>query len=215
MTFLEAVNDVLARLREDSVASVTQTDYSALIGKFVNDAKRRVEDAYNWSSLNQTIVLPTVSGTHSYSLTGSGQRFKVSLVINHTNYGEMRNVSYAWMNSQRYLGNPTNSSPYLYAFNGVDASGDTKVDVYPTPDSVYSLRFDLTIPQADLTTGSTVILAPYAPIVQGAYAMALAERGEDQGLASSEAANIYRNTLSDSIAIEASRHCENDCWSAV
>ena len=41
-TFLQAVNDVLARLREVQVASLTETTYATLIGKFVNDAKRQV-----------------------------------------------------------------------------------------------------------------------------------------------------------------------------
>ena len=51
MTYLELVNDVLIRLREAEVETVSQTDYSKLIGKFVNDAKRQVEDAYSWNVL--------------------------------------------------------------------------------------------------------------------------------------------------------------------
>ena len=42
MTYLELVNDVLVRLRETTVSTVTQTAYSSLIGKFVNDGKRQV-----------------------------------------------------------------------------------------------------------------------------------------------------------------------------
>lgn len=35
----------------------SETTYSALIGKFVNDAKRQVEDAYTWNSLAvETVV---------------------------------------------------------------------------------------------------------------------------------------------------------------
>ena len=37
MTYLELVNDVLARLREQQVTTVNLTTYSSLIGKFVND----------------------------------------------------------------------------------------------------------------------------------------------------------------------------------
>ncbi len=46
-TYLSMVNDVLTRLRESTVSSVTQNDYSSLIGSLVNDAKREVEDAWN------------------------------------------------------------------------------------------------------------------------------------------------------------------------
>ena len=45
MTYLQLVNSVLRRLREDEVTTVGQTSYSKLIGEFVNDAKRTVEDS--------------------------------------------------------------------------------------------------------------------------------------------------------------------------
>ena len=47
MTYLELVNDVLLRLREQTVTTVSLTNYSQLIGKFVNDSKRQIEDAYD------------------------------------------------------------------------------------------------------------------------------------------------------------------------
>ena len=59
MTYLEMVNDVLARLRETSVSTVNQTPYSTLIGKFVNDSKRQIEDAYKWNVLATSITLTT------------------------------------------------------------------------------------------------------------------------------------------------------------
>ena len=45
MTYLQLVNSVLRRLREDEVDTVDQNSYSKLIGEYVNDAKRAVEDA--------------------------------------------------------------------------------------------------------------------------------------------------------------------------
>ena len=38
MTYLEAINKVLRRLREDEVASPDTSSYSKLIGEFINDA---------------------------------------------------------------------------------------------------------------------------------------------------------------------------------
>ena len=84
MTYLELVNDVLTRLRETNVSTVSETSYSALIGKFVNDAKRQIEDAYTWNCLSQTVTVTTTSGTSSYSLTGVGQKFRVIDAINTT-----------------------------------------------------------------------------------------------------------------------------------
>ena len=82
MTYLELVNDVLIRLRETTVSTVSETTYSALIGKFVNDAKRQIEDSYNWNCLTQTITVTTTSGTSSYALTGAGQKFRINDAIN-------------------------------------------------------------------------------------------------------------------------------------
>jgi hypothetical protein len=84
MTYLELINDVLIRLREPVVTSNNQTTYSTLIGKFVNDAKRQVEDAFAWNVLGQTITVTTASSTPAYSLTGAGQKFQVMDVINTT-----------------------------------------------------------------------------------------------------------------------------------
>ncbi len=81
-TYLQMVNDVLVRLRVQQVGSVSDTDYSMLIGKFVNDAKRQVEDAFDWNVLRQTVVVTTASGVSSYSLVGSGQKFRELGVIN-------------------------------------------------------------------------------------------------------------------------------------
>ena len=43
-TYLTIVNEVLRRLREEQVSSVTQNTYSNMVGAFVNDAKQIVED---------------------------------------------------------------------------------------------------------------------------------------------------------------------------
>ena len=209
MTYLELVNDVLVRLRETTVSTVTETSYSSLIGKFVNDAKRQIEDAFAWNVLGTTITLSTVSGTYSYALTGSGQKFQVLDVLNVTSNLRMRNVDFATMNRYQNFSTPVNGIPAYYAFDGVDGSYDTKVTIYPRPDGVYSIPFSLTVPQATLSSDSTVVAVPDVLIVQNAYARALVERGEDGGLSSSEAYSLYKAMLSDYIALEGTRYPEN------
>jgi hypothetical protein len=56
---------------------------------------------------------------------------------------------------------------------------------------------------------------PYEPVIFLAYAKALAERGEDGGLASSEAYGLCKTSLSDAIAIESGRYGEEETWDAV
>lgn len=65
-SYLQLVNDVLIRLREPQVASVGQTTYSALIGALVNDAKREVEDAWQWSCLLDYLTFNCINGISSY-----------------------------------------------------------------------------------------------------------------------------------------------------
>jgi hypothetical protein len=209
MTYLELVNDVLIRLREPSVTTVTANDYSTLIGKFVNDAKRQVEDAYAWNVLGTTITLSTTSGTYSYALTGAGQKFQVLDVLNVTSNVTMRNIDFVTMNRYQNFSTPVNGIPTYYAFDGVNGSYDTKVTIYPRPDGVYSIPFSLAVPQATLSSDSTVVLVPDVLVSQNAYARALVERGEDGGLSSSEAYALYKSMLSDYIALEGTRYPEN------
>jgi hypothetical protein len=215
MTYLELVNDVLIRLREPTVSTVTATPYSTLIGKFVNDAKRQIEDAFSWNVLGTTITVTTTAGTYLYSLTGAGQKFQVVDVLNTTSNLRMKNIDFASMNRNQNFSTPVNGIPAYYAFDGVDGSYDTKVNLYPRPDGVYTIPFSLTVPQATLSSDQTVVLVPDVLIVQNAYSRALIERGEDGGLDSSEAFLMYKSMLSDYIALEGTRYPENQEFVAI
>ena len=215
MTYLEMVNDVLVRLREPVVTTASETTYSALIGKFINDAKRQIEDAFAWNALGQTLTVTTAASTASYSLTGSGQKFQEINVLNVTSNITMKNIGTGDMNRKQNFTPTVNTVPTEYAFDGIDGSYDTKVTVYPVPDGVYTLKFFVTIPQATLSSDGTVVLVPDVLIVQNAYARALVERGEDGGLSSSEAYALYRSMLSDYIALEGTRFPDNDGFDAV
>jgi hypothetical protein len=59
------------------------------------------------------------------------------------------------------------------------------------------------------------VLVPDTLVVQNAYARALVERGEDGGLNSSEAYQLYRGMLSDQIALEGTRYPENQEFVAI
>lgn len=214
-TYLQAVNDVLIRLRESTVSTVSETSYSTLIGKFVNDTKRAVEDAYTWNVLTTNITIPTVSGTATYSMTGAGQKFRVMDAVNVTGNFGLRNIDNNRMYRYLNFGSPANAIPSYYAFNGVDGNYDTQVDVFPKPDGVYNLVFTVVIPQDTLSSDSTVISVPAELVIQGAYARALVERGEDGGLNSSEAYALYRSMLSDYIALESTRYPDEGQFEAV
>jgi len=215
MTYLELVNDVLVRLREPTVSTVIQTAYSTLIGKFVNDAKRQIEDAFAWNVLGQTITVTTASSTASYALTGAGQKFQVMDVINTTSNVGLINISFVDMNRKLNFTPLVNSIPTEFAFDGVNGSYDTKVNLYPIPDGVYTIKFSLTVPQATLSSDATIVSVADTLVSQNAYARALVERGEDGGLSSSEAYLLYKSMLSDYIALEGTRYPENQEFVAI
>jgi len=216
-TYLELVNDVLVRMREPQVTTVAETTFSSLIGKFINDTKRQVSDAYDWDAFNTPITVNTIANTTGpYSITGAGVRYKTMDVINITSFYEMSPLSHANYDSFYYTTpTPTKGLPMYYSIKGVDTNGDIKVNFWPVPDAVYSIRFSLIVPEADFSTDSSTTLLAKEPIVLGAYARALIERGEDGGLSSSEAFAMYKSCMSDLIALELARSPENDTFEAV
>lgn len=214
MNYIQLVNSVLRRLRETEVSSVNDNAYSKLIGDFVNDAKRNVEDAYNWNSLSDTLTAVTAVDIFNYVLVGSGQRFRVIDVLNDTSDVIVRNASTRWMNQQFLLNPAQKGAPQYYNFNGTDSNGDTQVDLFPVPNGVYNIRFNVILPQPLLDSDSDNLLVPSEPVIFLAYAKALAERGEDGGLMSSEAYSLYRTSLADAISLEAGRYFEEETWSA-
>jgi len=209
MTYREVINEVLIRLRETPIASdwsgsindsSTVSDYNKVIGALVNDAKRSIESYHDWQILRETVNITTVADTKNYSLS-SGQEFKILDVINNATGNELLQVSRAYLNRERY---PTASTgePHYYGFNGADSSNNLKVDLSPTPNKAETISFDIVKYQDALTTASTVVKIPTKPLILGAYARALSERGEDGGTQSSIAAQEAASSISQAIMMD-------------
>jgi len=214
-SLLSLVNDVLVRLREPEVTTVNENVLSKLVGRFVNDSKRQVEDAYNWNALTTTLTATTAASVFNYALVGTGSRFKVIEIYNNTSRAFLAAQTSKQMTANFISSDvPQPGIPAYYNFNGIDNNGDTQVDVFPIPDGVYTLFFNLFVPQDELVNDVDTMLVPKEPVVLLALARSLVERGEDGGLSNSEAYAIYKAALSDYIALEASRYPEEECWSA-
>ena len=216
MTYLELVNAVLRRLRETEVDTVqsagTSNAYARLIGDFVNEAKSQVEVAWNWSALRSTLTLNTTADIFNYELNGSQNNFQVLNVLNDTNNMEMQYKTGAWFDSEFLLTDPQRGSPAFYNFNGVSTDGDTQVDIYPIPDGAYALRFNVALRNLPFAADADSTVLPTRPIVLLATAMAIEERGEDQGQASMNAYAAGKSALADEIALDAARHPEDIIW---
>lgn len=214
-TYIQLVNDVLIRLREPEVSSITDNAYARLIGKFVNDAKRQVEDAYNWNALSETLTVQTSDNLFNYVLTNIGQRFRVLDVINSEKDWFLNLETTGKMNALFLNETIVKGPPDRYNFNGVDSNGDTQVDLYPVPDGVYNIFFNVIKPQAPLASNSDPLKIPSEPVIFLAYAKALNERGEDVGISSVEAYQLYLQSLADHIAAEANRYPDEITWTSL
>lgn len=215
MTYLEMVNNILKRLREREVSSVNENTYSALIGILINDAKREVEDAWDWSALRTTITATTTANTFSYTLTDSQNNIKIIEVLNDTTNYVMNYAEAQWMTRHFLLADPAKGSPTYYSFNGVDSNGDTIVDLYPIPTATETLRFNGIQRREDLSADADKLLVPSHPVLMLAYAKAIEERGEDGGVASSSAYATAERALGDAISLDAIKHPEELIWQAV
>ena len=214
MGYLQLINAVLRRLREDEVTSVSENSYSKLVGEFINETKREAEDAWNWIQLRTTIQVTCVASTFSYTLTGAGNRFRILQVINNTEDREMQRAPYKWMNSQFTNNSPQEGSPAFWDFNG-GSNGDPDVNLYPIPNVTDVIDFNMVLPQTDLDNDADTLYIPSMPVILGAYAKAVSERGEDGSTQYAEAVNKYDKALSDAIAIDAMNVNDELTWEVV
>jgi len=217
MTYLDLINNVLRRLREETVSAVDETTYSLMVGDFVNDAKTIVEQAADWSALRtRESAFVTVADDNLYSLTGSGDDVKIMSAYDTTSAKEIKYQTKEWFNNESYI-NKTLSiaakggligSPLYYTFDGLDSNGDTQVRLYPMPDDAYNVRFVIVRRQAELTNNTDVLLVPSKPVIHLAVALLARERGETGGTSTAEYFAIADKYLSDAIAIDAAKHPE-------
>ena len=212
MTYLNLVNNVLRRLRESEVASVADTTYSKMVGDFVNDSKKLVEDSWDWSALRTTMTVTTSSGTFNYVLTGSQNKIKVLNVINDTSNLTMEYKPQRWFDDKYLIGTPASGAPEYYTYNGVDSNGDTQVDVYPKPDATYDLRFNCTLRNAELSADTDKLEIPSQPVIHLAVALLARERGETGGTSVPEYFSIAEKFMADAIALDAQKHPEEVVW---
>ena len=223
MKYVDIINEVLRRLREDQITSEWSgnlpsangpSDYHKMIGDFVNDAKYEIEHYWDWQALRVTSAINTVDGVMSYALVGADRDFKVLDVIDTTTGAHLTQMSSSELNAKAF---PTTAiskgQPTGYGFNGIDANLDAVVDLWPLPNSVRQINFNMVKPQDRLQLAVTHCYVNEQVVILGAYMRAMAERGEDGGTQVSVAAQEYNNILSRAIQIDSGKtQMENDWY---
>lgn len=214
MMYLDLINGVLKRLRESTVTTSPENDYSVLVGELVNDAKKQIELRHEWTALRTTLTFNTVVGTSEYTLTNAYQNAIFKQAMNNTtnNYLTQRDLTY--FNNNTVLANAATGSPSDFMFHGTSADGYLKVQLNPVPAVIQAMRFDMIIPQVDLSADTDFITIPANPVLQLAFGMALRERGETGGMSAAEQFKVADSSLGDAIAIDQNRY-QNETYYAV
>ena len=214
MTYLELVNSVLRRMREDEVTSINQNTYSKMVGDFVNDAQKLIADAWDWSQLRQVITINTTAGTSDYALTGAGFDSKIMTAWNDTSNIWLNYQSTAWIERAYFTGEVPEGAPTTYT-NYSMSGGVPQIKLYPVPNDTYTLVFNTVVRDATLSDGDDVVLLPTMPIIHLSVALLARERGETGGTGTGEYFGIAEKYLGDAIAHDANRHPEELTWNYI
>lgn len=216
MTYLNLMNNVLRRLREDEVSTVTANTYSKMVGDFINDAKTIVEQATDWNALRERhFVIQVAADQELITLDDFGADTTILSIVNDTDNCVLEYRSKDWFDNKRYLNESVSGSPKYYTFEAPSDDGDTRILVYPKNDKQTSFVFNLVARQDDLTSDSDVLKVPAQPVIHLAVALLARERGETGGTSTAEYFTIAEKFLADAIAIDAARHPEETVFRTI
>lgn len=200
MTYLEMVNAVLVRLRETQVTSITDGTEGPLIAALVADAYKIVEDAHDWTRLRSTETVATVADTETVTLTDVTVDSKVYHAYI-SGERELKNVSKEWLMRRDLFSASNTGTPTHYSIQA--AGDDLVVTLYPTPDAVYSIKFDVAKRGTAPTVDGSVLQVPTDAVLHLACALATRERGETGGTSAAEYFRMSELALADAIARDA------------
>ncbi|MGD9590807.1 MAG: hypothetical protein AB7Q37_18605 [Pyrinomonadaceae bacterium] len=204
-TYLGLINKVMVELREPVVTDITG-EFARLVGQKVNQAKRDVEAATQWSYLRTEIDFVTVVGQQDYTMTGTNARSILAKdpsgraqVFNITTsvMGRLREMPREYHRADIAWNLASNSVPSLFSLRRTPTT--ITLSLYPKPDAVYSMRAVFYIPQVELSATSDVISVPEEPVYLLAAAYVAAERGDGSGTMAQELAAAGQKALIEAI----------------
>jgi hypothetical protein len=216
MTYLEAVNKVLRRLREPEVGSVDETVYSKLIGEFVSDAKSLVENAWSWSgNIQQNLTIGT--SLTDLAIPNSTVNTQVRSVRNIDTKADLKRLEYTDFRDlvmDNLLVDNYGPQPEFYATQFDFTTDSQKVYFWPPTEGTKTFYLNVRWDNRgdDVLTDSSTLSVPSLPVVQFAHAMAVEERGETGGTTPATLFGIAKSTLSDAVAYDAAAFPSATTW---
>lgn len=211
MTVLEIMNRVLRRLREDTITSLTETDYSTMLFDLLHDVHQELLTIHDWTALDHVIDVPVdasqrvldLSRTESASgdIADTGQGLKRDSILRRDNCG--RPMAWVFDDSSDTDGDrlivideaamenfyqtdrdQTSDDPAYISFREHPDRDGVQATIWPPPTSAKHIRMRWWTPEEelDITTDiNRTVYVPQRPLVLGTYLLALNERGEELG----------------------------------
>lgn len=212
MNYLDIVNSVLRRMRQNTVSSLYENRQSAVIAEFVNDAKRECDDAHDWSAYRTDLTIGTSDGINTYELTGSENRATIIDVRNTTQKCMINPVSSAYIRRQSLVSDLGSSQPTYYALEGVASNGNTQMKFWPTPDDTYIIKVHCVLRPGELEAEGDTLTIPSKPVVLMAWALASQERGDVDAGDLQSLFQLAKNALADAIMYDAAKNPDEQIW---
>jgi hypothetical protein len=197
-TQLNIVNDVLRRLREDTVSTIDSNAYSVLIAMFLNDAKEDLEDMWFWNAYETSIDTTITVSTNTFDLSSTNDRsFLIRQADDDTPHaydittsqnGQLYDVALKRLQENRntYRGTvPELAAPTIFALEYASDYRGFQLKLEQNASTERTWRTHWYIPQAELaldgTDDSTELQLPERPLYLRTLYYALNERGEEMG----------------------------------
>lgn len=213
MNYIDIVNSVLRRMREDTVSSLYENRKSSVVAELVNDAKRNVENSHNWTALRKDLTIATAANIGSYRLVGSSNRATILDVRNETSSNVLRQVPAEWVRRQQLINTSSGlTKPSYWASDGVHSSGDTLIRFWPTPNDVYVIKAFCIIRTPDLEAEGDTLTIPHQPVLTLATAMAIQERGGVDSIEIQTAFALAQKSLGEHVMLDSGMNPDEMIW---
>ena len=193
-TAIQLLNEIGRHLRlstGSTFTSLTQDLRIGFITMMMNEAKRVVEDRWKWDALKYMVTFDSVIGTGTYVPATGGTPNERSYVtrtpigllnlwdVTSAQQGRLRELTRDDVEHMRIVANGTQAINNAAA---VYNNGTGITVMFPNLcSSVRNYKAQIYIPQEELTTEATTVLAPWQPISLYAAARCMQERGEEFG----------------------------------
>jgi len=215
MTYLELVNNVLRRLRQDEIDSVVNIEDEAakIVADFVNDAKTKVDNAWSWNAHRTEWELEMTEGVDTYTLPDSNNYAIIDYTSNDTKGYFIETISTMDMTRKTHgSGTQPNGQPLYMTVTGATPGADVKVKFWPAPKAGQTIKVYGFHTQDDLQADADVLLVPHLPVIYEALALSARERGEVGGQTAMEILELAREYTKDAIALDGALSPIDNIW---